>query len=156
MRKRLISPECFPKDVLSDNGGFTVKHHQQTFVLAKKNKQKKRATIVLSSVTVFISCKQLCEVRSLIAACFPGGREEAPSAAVQQSLASPVSLLRNRRRWRITSSEQSSSQLCKVALIFKDQSLSWQIRRYLFKWSLFRRNECPIWALTVEKCLPGV
>lgn len=42
-----------------------MKHHQQTFVLEKKKK-----TIMLSCMDVFISCKQVHEIGSLIFSCF--------------------------------------------------------------------------------------
>lgn len=50
-------------------------------------------TIVLSCVGVFISCKQVCEIRSLIFSCFyfQGLRKEL-SPALQQSSARPIPL----------------------------------------------------------------
>lgn len=59
------SLKMFSRDIVSDDGGFTVKHHQQT--LFDKTTKK---TIELSSVGVFISRRQVCGVRSLTVLAF--------------------------------------------------------------------------------------
>lgn len=81
--ERALSLRMFSRDILSDDGGFTVKHHQQTFVW-----QKQQETIVLSYVGVFISYKPVCGMRSLIVNLLSRPREEPP--ALQQGSVEPM------------------------------------------------------------------
>lgn len=74
-RERALSLRMFSRDILSDDGGFTVKHHQQTFVW-----QKQQETIVLSYVGVSSAVSQCVEWGAWLSACSPGlGEEPTPS-----------------------------------------------------------------------------
>lgn len=95
-----------------------MKHHQQTFVWTKKKKK----TIVLSCVGVFISCKHLYEIRSLSFNCFRfrGLREEGPQPCCSQSSAQPLPSPpfppRNVSIGLRVKFEQRRSQLCAMSL----------------------------------------
>lgn len=74
---------CFLRAALSDDGGRTGKHHQQTFVLTKQKK-----ITVLSSVGVSLAISKHMDKESGFQLAFKAPGEEPP--ALQQSSAEPA------------------------------------------------------------------
>jgi hypothetical protein len=84
---RALSVRMFPRDVLSDDGGFTVQHHQQTFVWQNNKRPLCWVTWVFSSAT-----SQWVEWGAWLPACFPGlGRSHQPCSRAQWSPRPPSS-----------------------------------------------------------------